>query len=200
VISDSAKRLDFKDKIQPHLEVLLQFSLWLTKNGRDAARLMREAMAEAYRSWDEWIPEESYDIWLHNILTRRFFNGFQQQSRPLVPILVDAVDNSVAKKNRLSSSTTPNAPRQIFMNGKSDEDVSYFRAIASLPTVFRSAMILSYLEGFSNKQIANLAGVQPHAIESLLNRGRALLREEFFAHLTGDDSLDTFVKRAKVSG
>ena len=48
-MSESAKRLDFKDKILPHLEVLLQFSLWLTKNGRDATRLMCEAMAEAYR-------------------------------------------------------------------------------------------------------------------------------------------------------
>ncbi len=38
---DSARRSDFKDKIMPHLEANLQFSLRLTKNGRDATRLMR---------------------------------------------------------------------------------------------------------------------------------------------------------------
>lgn len=59
--------------------------------------------------------------------------------------------------------------------------------MASLPAVFRSAMILSYLEGFSNAEIAHLAGVEPHAIESLLVRGRELMQEEFIAHLRSYD-------------
>ena len=62
-------------------------------------------------------------------------------------------------------------------------------------------MILSYLEGFSNREIADLAGVQPQAIESLLNRGRGLLREELFAHLMDeDDSLDTAADRVGGTG
>ena len=199
-MSESAKRSDFKDKILPHLEVLLQFSLCLTKNGLDAAKLMREAMAEAYRTWDESMSEEGCDIRLHNILTQHFFNGFQQRSHTLTPILDDSVDDNLAKNNRLFPSTTTNVRHKSFLTGESDEDVNYFRAIAGLPAVFRPAMILSYLEGFSNKEIANLAGVQPHVIESLLNRGRQLLREEFFAHLMGGDSLDTFSDRAVASG
>ena len=86
------------------------------------------------------------------------------------------------------------------MTGEFDEDVNYFTAIASLPAVFRSAMILSYLEGFSYREIANLAGVQPHAIESLLNRGREFLREELFAHLMGSDSLETVADRTVATG
>jgi len=70
MISESAKRLEFKDKTLPSLEVLLQYSLWLTKNGREAARLMREVMAEAYWRWDESMSEESFKIWLHEILTK----------------------------------------------------------------------------------------------------------------------------------
>jgi RNA polymerase sigma-70 factor (ECF subfamily) len=203
VMSESAKRLDFKDKILPHLEVLLQFSLWLTKNGRDATRLMCEAMAEAYRSWDELIPEENCGIRLHKILTRRFFSGFQQYSQPLTPISddnVDNVDDSLIKNNRLFPVAATNPGQQSFTAGESDEDVNYFTAIAGLPAVFRSAMILSYLEGFSYSEIADLAGVQPHAIESLLNRGREFLREELFAHLLGSDSLETVADRTVAAG
>jgi hypothetical protein len=66
-------------------------------------------------------------------------------------------------------------------------------------------MILSYLEGFSNKEIGDLAGVQPQAIESLLNRGRGLfgirglIREEIFTHLMDSDCLDSVSYRAAVS-
>lgn len=197
MMSENERRSDFKEKASPHLEVLLQFSLWLTKNGRDAARLMREAMAEAYGSWDASIPEDSCDIWLHNILTRWFYNGFQQHSRSLVPISGDNVDKRLVKNNRLFSGRTTNASQKSFMTGESDEDVSYFKAIAGLPVVFRSAMILSYLEGFSNAEIANLTGVRPHAIESLLNRGRGLLREELFAHVMDNDSLNTVADRVR---
>jgi len=190
MMSGRTKREDFKDRVFPHLEILLQFSLWLTKNGRDAAKLMREAMAEAYQSWDDPMPEASCKIWLHKILTRRFFDSFQHHSRPLVPICSDNVDESLIKNNRLFSVTATNARSQSSPTDESDEDVSYFKAIAGLPKVFRSAVILSYLEGFSNREIADLTGVQPHAIESLLNRGRGHLREELFAHLMGRDSFE----------
>jgi len=186
MMNETAKRSDFKDKISPHLEVLLQFSLSLTKNGRDAARLMREAITEASRSWDESMPEESCKMWLHEILTRRFFIGFQQHARPRVAISGANGDVSLVKNDRLSPATTTNARQNSFLADESEEDVDYFEAIASLPAVFRSAMILSYLEGFSNREIGDLAGVQPHVIESLLNRGRGLLQEDLFAHLMGN--------------
>jgi DNA-directed RNA polymerase specialized sigma24 family protein len=63
----------------------------------------------------------------------------------------------------------------------------YSDAIAGLPDVFRSAMILSYLEGFSNSAIAGLAGVPPHAIDTLLARGREIIREELLAYLMGNN-------------
>ncbi len=44
-------------------------------------------------------------------------------------------------------------------------------------------MMLSYIEGFTNTELACLAEVQQHAIESLLNRGIRLRREELFERL-----------------
>jgi DNA-directed RNA polymerase specialized sigma24 family protein len=61
-------------------------------------------------------------------------------------------------------------------------------------------MILSYLEGFTNDEIADLAKVRPQAVESLLNRGRELLREELFAHLMGHESFGAFEDREVASG
>jgi len=194
------KQEDFKEKVFPHLEILLQFSLSLTKNGRDAATLLREAMAEAYRSWDESIPEPRFRFWLHKILTRRFYNDFQRRSRPPVPICGDNIDDSLVKNNRLFSTATSDTRQQSSQAGELDEDVECFKAVAGLPRVYRSAMILSYLEGFTHREIAGLAGVKPHAVESLLNRGRRFLREELFSHLVGNGNLENFTDQAKASG
>jgi RNA polymerase sigma-70 factor, ECF subfamily len=201
--SDSVKRQNFRDSILPELEVFLQFSLWLTKNGRDAAELMREAMVEAYRSWDESMPEESCKMWLYRILTRRFFGGTQNHTRPLVPIFDDNDDNideSLVKNDRLFIVATTNARLQSWLTGESDEEINYFEAVASLPAMCRSAMILSYVEGFTNKEIADLAGVHPHAVESILDRGRKFMREELFAYFMDNDGSDMVAVQGAASG
>lgn len=186
MMSECAKKIDFKGKIVPHLEILLQCSLWLTMNGHAAARLMRETITEAYRSWDESISEASCGILLYKILFRRFFNGFQKHTRPHVRVKGDNIDKSPVKSNRLFPATTTNTARKSFLSGESDEDIEYLRAVADLPAVIRSAMILSYLEGFAPREISDLAGVQPHAIEALLNRGRGFIQEELFTYLIGN--------------
>ena len=199
-MSENAKKSDFKDRILPHLEGLLQFSLWLAKDGRGAIRLMQEALAEAFQSWDDSTSEESCDIQLHHILTRRFLNGGQQGEHSLTPVFSDTGDESAGENDRYASLAITNARQQSWLTGESDEDVNYFVAFAGLPPAFRSAMILSYLEGFSSMEIANLAGVQPPAVESLLNRGHKFLREELFAHLMGDDCLDTVDDQEAATG
>jgi DNA-directed RNA polymerase specialized sigma24 family protein len=75
MMSESAKRVYLRRMVSPHLEVLRQISLLLTKDGLDATRLAHETVEEAYRSPDESIPEENCSLWLFRILTRRFLNG-----------------------------------------------------------------------------------------------------------------------------
>ncbi len=199
-MSERARRCDFEEKVLPHLEVLLQFSLYLTRNGRDATRLLRESMTEVYRSWNETMPKEGCKIRLHKVLTRRFYDCFQRHSLPLTCMSGDAFDESLVRKDRLSDVTTINPGQQSSLAGEYDEDVNYFRAIAGLPTMFRPAMILSYIDGFTNREIGDLAGAEPQAVESFLKRGRLLLQDGLFAHLMGEDGLDAVVDREAASG
>jgi len=203
MISESAKRLEFKDKTLPSLEVLLQYSLWLTKNGREAARLMREVMAEAYWRWDESMSEASFKQWLYEILTKRFVDCFQQHLHPFAPIHGDNVDESLVKDNRLFPATTINELMRSWLNGEageSDEEISFFEAIASLPAVCRSAMNLTYLEGFANSEIANPAVDEPEVRDSMFSPGRRFIREELFAHLMINDGFITVADREAASG
>ncbi len=75
--------------------------------------------------------------------------------------------------------------------GESDRYSAYSDAAVRLPAVFRFAVIQSYLEGFSLREIADLTGLRPRTIESLLNRGRELLLEELHAHMMGKNGPTT---------
>jgi len=198
--SENAKRSNFKDKVLPGLEFLLQLSLCLTKNRRDAIGLIREAMAEAYWYWDESISDAACKMWLHTIMTRRYFDGFMQRARPHVPNSGNNVDENPGENARPCPTTTINNREDFFLTGESQDESGLIEAFAGLPMKFRTAMILSYLEGFSNRQIAYLAGAQPHAIESMLKRGRELLREELFTYLISHKSFDKIADREAASG
>ncbi len=194
-MTDVTNRSDFKAKVLPNIEPLLQVSLWLTRNGLDASKLMREALAEAYQMWNQSAPEESCGEWLRKILISRYSIGIRRHVRLTTPgsgddgqIFVEVCPNTI--------SLTASAQQQSWLAGDSDEDVNYLQAIASLPDVCRSAMILSYLEGFSNNEIADLAGVQPKTIQSALSRGRSFIRDELFEHLMGSVGIGSGAERS----
>jgi len=190
---------DFETTITPHLELLLQYSLWLTKNGLDATRLMRGALAEASRSFNESPPQRHWDLRVQEMLTRRFLSGVRKDEDPIVQIDPDNIDDSLVGDNVLFSVASGADQKQLWLTAGSDSDESYLNAIAGLPAVCRSAMILSFLEGFSTEEIADLSGVRPQAIGSLLDRGRRFIREQLFEHLNGDESAEAPEKREAES-
>jgi DNA-directed RNA polymerase specialized sigma24 family protein len=186
----SAKRMIFEDEFHPEFEDLMQFSFWPARNGRDAVELLREAMAEVYRTWDETMSEENRKMRIYKILAGRLFDGLQNHSRLLTSIPGSNINESPTENDRLLRGAKINVRQNAILTGETEEDINYYRAVAGLPAVFRFAMILSYLEGFSNKKIADLASVKPRAIDLLLNRGRGLLQERLLAYLMGDGDLD----------
>ncbi len=200
MLSENGHPSDFKDKLVPHVEVLLKFALCLTKNGRDAARLLRESVAEAYRVWFVLPSEEECGRQMHAIIVRRFLNEFSHPVHPQAPLNSESDVDSFSWDNQLMQTSMAEVRHQAWQDSESNEDVLYLAAIADLPAVFRSAMILSYIEGFSNREIADLAFAPKRTVESLLDRGRGFIREELFAHLMGDINVESVAIRKVGSG
>jgi hypothetical protein len=58
-------------------------------------------------------------------------------------------------------------------------------AISHLPIEYRLVFILSYLEGYPREEIAAMAGVEPKAVELMLQKGRELIQKEYFRPAPG---------------
>ncbi|UCD16799.1 MAG: sigma-70 family RNA polymerase sigma factor [Candidatus Zixiibacteriota bacterium] len=169
-----SKKETFEAEALIHADSLHRTALRMTKNENDADDLVQETLMKAYRFWDKFEEGSNCRAWLFKIMTNIFINNYRAKSRaPQVVDLQDVDDDFLF--GQLSALGPSENPEQHFFAKVFDDDVKM--AIEELPEDFRLVVVLSFLEGFSYQEIANIAGLQIGTVKSRLHRGRKLLQK-----------------------
>lgn len=182
------KRKAFEVEALPHMDALLRTALRMTKNENDAEDLVQEAYVKAYRFWDKFEPGSNCRAWLFKIMTNIFINDYRSKSRSPMAVNVDEIDDNFLYGQLSTLGPGDDPERQMFAK-IFDDDVK--KAIENLPDDFRLVVVLSFLEGFSYQEIAEIADLQLGTVKSRLHRGRKLLQKEL---------LDYAIKNGYVKG
>lgn len=169
------KRHAFEKEALPHMDALYRTALRMTKNVGDAEDLVQEALVKAYRFWDKFEPGSNCRAWLFKIMTNVFINEYRSKSRSPMSVNVDDIDDNYLYGQLATSSDGDNPEKELFAK-MLDDDVK--KAIDELPEDFRIVVVLSFLEGFSYQEIAEIADLQLGTVKSRLHRGRKLLQKE----------------------
>jgi RNA polymerase sigma-70 factor (ECF subfamily) len=176
-VADQQKRRAFEAEALPHMDALYRTALRMAKNTSDAEDLVQEAYVKAYRFWDKFEPGSNCRAWLFKIMTNIFINEYRSQSRSPLSANVDDIDDNFLY-GQLASPGKEQNPEQEFFAKIFDDDVK--KAIEELPDDFRLVVVLSFLEGFSYEEIAEIADLQLGTVKSRLHRGRKLLQRKLF--------------------
>ncbi|MCD6248962.1 MAG: sigma-70 family RNA polymerase sigma factor [candidate division Zixibacteria bacterium] len=171
------RRRQFEAEALPHMDALLRTALRMTKNASDADDLVQEAMIKAYRSWDKFELGTNCRAWLFKIMTNLFINEYRSKSRTPVSLSVDDIDDSFLY-GQLSMAGSQRTPEEELFNRILDDDVK--NAIAELPEDYRLVVVLSFVEGFSYQEIADIVDLQLGTVKSRLHRGRKLLQKKLY--------------------
>ena len=171
------KRKAFEEEALPHMDALYRTALRMTKNEIDAEDLVQEAFVKAYRFWDKFELGSNCRAWLFKIMTNIFINEYRSKSRSPVSVNVDDIDDNFLYGQLAAGGIDQNPERTLF-NKIFDDDVK--KAIEGLPDDFRLVVVLSFLEGFSYQEIADIADLQLGTVKSRLHRGRKLLQKELY--------------------
>lgn len=171
------KRKAFEKEALPHMDALYRTALRMVKNQNDAEDLVQEAFAKAYRFWDKFEPGSNCRAWLFKIMTNIFINDYRSKSRSPVSVNVDEVDDYYLYKQLDYHDESDNPEQQLFSK-IFDDDVK--KAIEELPDDFKMVIVLSFLEGFSYQEIADITDLQLGTVKSRLHRGRKLLQKKLF--------------------
>ncbi|MCP4634435.1 MAG: sigma-70 family RNA polymerase sigma factor [candidate division Zixibacteria bacterium] len=157
-------------------------ALRLTKNKADAEDLVQETFLKAYRFWHSFEKGSNCRAWLFKILTNLFITSYHKKTKEKQKFTYDDVESHYLY-NQLEDGGNKaqiNDPEQHLFNQLLDDDVK--KAIDELPADFRIVVILSFLEGLSYQEIADVAGIQLGTVKSRLHRGRKLLQKNLWQY------------------
>lgn len=176
-VAEPKHREEFEREALPHMDALYRTALRMTKNEGDAEDLVQEAMVKAYRNWDKFESGSNCRAWLFKIMTNIFINDYRSKSRAPVSVNMDDIDDNFLFGQLATDGGSDDPEKRLFAK-VFDDDVR--KAIEELPDDFRIVVILSFLEGFSYQEIADIVDLQLGTVKSRLHRGRKLLQKQLY--------------------
>jgi RNA polymerase sigma-70 factor (ECF subfamily) len=181
-VESTSSKPGFEEEALPHLDAVYRFALRLTGSAAEAEDLVQETFLRAFRSWDLFERGTNAKSWLFTICRNVFLRGHERAQRH------DEIVSETADR----SGPGPNPVNPIWVSALGvDPEGDFFasivddrivEAIADLPEEYRSAVMLSDVEGLPYAEIAETLGVPVGTVKSRLFRGRRRLQEVLYEH------------------
>jgi len=160
----------------PHLDAAHNLARWLAGNDHDAQDVAQEASLRAFKFFGSFRGENAR-AWLLSIVRNTFYTWLRK-NRPLDKS-IDINDETMEIED-----VSANAEE---VNPQFADAHAVRRAIAALPVDFREIVVLREMEGFSYREIAELAEVPIGTVMSRLARARKLLQKRLTAEFNHGD-------------
>lgn len=179
IVSDSSQ---FARDAMAHAQSLYSTALRMTRNRADAEDLVQETFVKAWRSFATFQEGTNLRAWLFRIMTNTFINKYNAQQRRPQETELDEVEELFLFR-RLGafdqSKITQSAEDQM-LELFTDDEVK--KAIEELPEMFRLPVLLSDVDGFSYKEIAEMLDVPIGTVMSRLHRGRKMMQKLLYVY------------------
>jgi RNA polymerase sigma-70 factor (ECF subfamily) len=174
---DDRERLElFEQTVLPHLDAAYNLARWLAGNDHDAQDVAQEASLRAFKFFGS-LRGENARAWLLTIVRNTFYTWLRK-NRPREKII---------EINDETLDIDDGSAKAEAVNPQFADADAVRRAIADLPVEFREIVILREMEGFSYKEIADLAEVPIGTVMSRLARARKLLQKRLTAEFNPGD-------------
>jgi RNA polymerase sigma-70 factor (ECF subfamily) len=152
----------------------------MTANTAEAEDLSQEAFLQLFRKISTFRGESAFSTWLHRlvvnvVLMRLRKKGLQQVS-------LDELDTSQDEPVKRDFG---DEDRRLV---KSVDRLGLERAIAKLPTGYRTVFVLHDIEGYEHNEIAEILNCSVGNSKSQLHKARLKLREGLRAEQFGRES------------
>jgi RNA polymerase sigma-70 factor (ECF subfamily) len=171
-VDDRERSKLFEATVLPHLDAAYNLARWLAGNDLDAQDVAQEASLRAFKYFGNFRGDNPR-AWLLSIVRNTFYTWL--------------------RKNRTGEKTVELNEEALDVEDVSaNAEPAHFRfadaeavrgAIVGLPVEFREIVVLREMEGFSYKEIAELAELPIGTVMSRLARARRLLRKSLAAAL-----------------
>jgi RNA polymerase sigma-70 factor (ECF subfamily) len=155
-----------------HLPAMLGLARRILGNAADAEDVVQEAMLRLWTHAPRWQPLAAFRTWL----TRVVVNLCLDRKRRRQWVALEAAGEIVDPTPGVTEKAEQNERERLLAAG-----------IAELSPRQRAAIMLTYSEGMSNAQVAEILDTSVSAVETLLMRGKQNLRARLGHMIDGQE-------------
>lgn len=146
----------------------------------EAEDLIQEVFAKVSVNLETFRGESSVSTWLYRIATNLAIDRIRHCTLPFTDPLkraeepIDAHDD--IEDRNIWTGEKPDSAEQRLIRGEMTDCIR--SCLEDLPETYRIVLVLSELENFRNREIAEIIGVTLETVKIRLHRARVLLRKE----------------------
>ena len=177
----SAKEQFTSDAMQ-YAPQLFSTALRMTRNRSDAEDLVQETYVKGWRSFHTFQEGTNLRAWLFRIMTNTYINKYNAQKRKGTEVELDDVEELFLYKRlgSIDQSQLSSSAEDQMLDLFTDDEVK--NALESLPEDFRIPVLLSDVDGFSYKEIAEMLEIPMGTVMSRLHRGRKAMQKMLYEY------------------
>jgi RNA polymerase sigma-70 factor (ECF subfamily) len=177
----------FQDEALVYADALYGAALRMTRDRADAEDLLQETFLKAFRAYGRFEAGTNLRAWLFRILTNTYISTYRKRQRSPLETDLDDVEDLYLYR-RLAASGLNRSAEDAALERLTAPEV--LEALDELPEQFRIAVILSDVEQFSYKEIAEITGVPIGTVMSRIHRGRKALQRALAPYATEQGLVD----------
>jgi len=167
-------------RYQPHVERVLYH---LAPDWQDRADLAQEIWIRVYRNIKRLNEPVKFRGWLSRIATNLFYDELRKRKRVSSPLSLDAPRSLEDGDMDWEIAGDHPSPEEELTTREFYEQLQ--EAIADLPEVFRTTIVLREIEGLPYEEIAEITQVSLGTVKSRIARARARLQSQLQGYLNG---------------
>ena len=145
-----------------HTARLHALAFRMLRSSEDAEDVVQETFLRAWKALPTWQPRAKLSTWLHRVTLNLCYDRLRKKRETTTDDLPEQADE------------TP-GPHAQLVRQQTVERVQ--AGLSALPDRQRAALSLCALEGYSNREAADILEISVDALESLLARGRRQLKK-----------------------
>lgn len=181
-------RPTFQEVARAHLPRLYRLARHL--EGEGAEDLVQECLLRGYRGYRQLQREGSVGAWLTTILVNCHRDRLRKQARSVREVSLEGIEEFSLYRRVAEEDPFPysDALHAQFLGLFGTEDVH--GVLQSLPAIYRTALVLRYIEGFSTNEIARMLESPLGTVLARLHRGRKLFERALWEYAEANGLLE----------
>lgn len=173
--TDVATDSEFETRALACLDHVARFARSLTRDESDADDLVQETYLRAFRGRHTFQPDGDMRRWLFTICKHAFLRQNERADREVLSLSADPTDETRAAVV-LHKELVASGDDALF--DRLDLGPAILKAMKSLATPLRTAVVLVDFEGFGYAEAAEIMNVPIGTVRSRLFRARRVLQEQ----------------------